>query len=94
MTWPRVSVKFGIIARPIDAAASRGNVVLFCDGGNHARTRRLPGGGGSLAKPVSTCYRGKNRVKFGFRLFSPPRSVLEFGVVAKVSGFSTRRPNR
>src|SRR5271157_1596527 len=31
-------------SRPTAAAASRGNVVLFCGGGNHARTPGLPGG--------------------------------------------------
>ena len=31
------------LIRPTDTAASRGNVVLFCGGGNHARTRGLPG---------------------------------------------------
>ena len=32
------------LSRPTDAAASRGNVVLFCGRGNHPEKRRLPGG--------------------------------------------------
>jgi hypothetical protein len=32
------------LSRPTDAAASRGNVVLFCGVGNHVNLRRLPGG--------------------------------------------------
>src|SRR5271156_4348314 len=30
--------------RPTTVAANRGHVVLFCGGGNYARTRGLPGG--------------------------------------------------
>jgi hypothetical protein len=41
------------LSRPTDAAASRGNVVLFCGVGNHSGSRGLPGGGRSPAKPVS-----------------------------------------
>ena len=41
------------LSRPTDTAASRGNVVLFCGGGNHAGTCRLLGGGRSPAEPVS-----------------------------------------
>ena len=51
--------------RPVIGAVSYGNVVLFCDGGNHARTRGLLGGGRSRAKLVSLgrfpCLQGKNR---------------------------------
>jgi hypothetical protein len=32
------------LGRPTTVAANRGHVVLFCGGGNYARTRRLPGG--------------------------------------------------
>jgi hypothetical protein len=32
------------LSRPTDATESRGNVGLFCGGGNHAKTRGLPGG--------------------------------------------------
>jgi hypothetical protein len=32
------------LGRPTEAAASRGNVVLFCGGGNHFVSRGLPGG--------------------------------------------------
>jgi hypothetical protein len=32
------------LSRPTDAAASRGNVGLFCSVGNHVDLRRLPGG--------------------------------------------------
>src|SRR5271167_708073 len=40
------------LRRPTVAAASRGNVVLFCGGGNHARTCGLPGCGRSPQEPV------------------------------------------
>jgi hypothetical protein len=44
------------LSRPTDAAASRGNVVLFCGVGNHARTCGLPGG----AEGIRTdCHRGR-----------------------------------
>jgi hypothetical protein len=33
---------------PTAAAVSRGNVLLFCDGGNHVNLRGLPGGACSL----------------------------------------------
>jgi hypothetical protein len=37
-----MTVRVDVLVRP--SAASRGNVVLFCGAGNHARTCRLPGG--------------------------------------------------
>jgi hypothetical protein len=62
------------------ATSSAASVVLFWGGGNHPRTRGLPGGVRSPAKPVSTgripCLQGKEQGNFStLSLFGEKRSL-------------------
>jgi hypothetical protein len=52
-------------SRPTDAGASRGNVALFCGGGNHSGSRGLRGGGRSPAELVSAGQYPGNRESTG-----------------------------
>jgi hypothetical protein len=72
------------LSRPTDAAASRGNVVLFYGGGNHSGLRRLPGG----AEGIQTDdHRGRGEISSGSPLGVRPPAPGRLG-----GGFAFRRP--
>src|SRR5580658_7234955 len=53
------------LSRPTAAVASCGNVVLFCGGGNHARTRGLPGGAEGIQTAMLSVMRSGDRGRSG-----------------------------
>jgi hypothetical protein len=81
-------------SRPTAAAASSGNVVLFCGGGNHVDLRGLPGG----AEGIRTDgHRGRGEISswiaaWGFA--RPLKATLGGGLVFRSAASRFRREHR